>query len=219
MLADCWPVKTGLDPYAELAGLPAGPAPLIVDGGANKGRATDRFLELFPQAEIWAFEPIPELARKLAKRFHAQSRVHVRQVALGAGPAELTLNVLQSRTCSSLLTPTAIREKHPDKPMEVASKPCVAVVRLDQELNAPPDIIKLDLQGYELEALKGAEAWLPDVKAVLAEVAFKALYQGQPLASQVRSWLESRGFKLEGLYQPWLDQSHNLVSADALFIR
>jgi len=214
-----WPMKADLDPFARMAGLIPGPAVKIVDGGANKGRTVEKFLGLYPQAEIWAFEPIPELARKLSKRFACRQAVHVRQAALGAVPATLTLNVLQSRTCSSLLAPAAIREKHAGKPMDVTQRPAVEVVRLDQELSSPPDIIKLDLQGYELEALTGAEGLIGGVAAVLTEVAFKTLYQGQPLAQEVRAWLESRGFVLEGLYQAWLDSEDRLVSGDALFVR
>jgi FkbM family methyltransferase len=219
MTLDHWPLRRGLDPYARLAGLISGPEASIVDGGANKGRTVDAFLALYPAAEIWAFEPIEELARKLSKRLAHNPLVRVRQAALGAGPGRLVLNVLQSRTCSSLLRPAAIREKHSGKPMDVALRREVPVVRLDQELSSPPDIIKLDLQGYELEALRGALGLLGGVRAILVEVSFKALYEGQPLASEVRQWLADRGFALEGLYAPWMDDLGRLVSGDALFVR
>jgi FkbM family methyltransferase len=233
-----FPIHQGLDPFERLRSLvgpaksgglvrsshssnsarSAGSVTSIVDGGANKGRTVARFLEMFPDAAIRAFEPSPRLARKLAKHFAAESRVVVRPVALGAFPGHLALNVLESQTCSSLLAPTGIRDKHPGKPMGVSQTVPVEVVRLDQELPEAPDIIKLDLQGYELEALRGAEGLLGGVEAVLCEVSFTDLYRNQPLGDDVIAWMRRKGFGLEGLYSPWYDGAGGLVSADALFL-
>ena len=215
--------RPGIDPFERLADLWPQSAfstgPCIVDGGANKGRTVDVFLRMYPAAAIQAFEPIPELARKLARRFQGDERVTVCQTALGAAPQVLTLNILESRTCSSLLAPTGIREKHAGKPMEVTRRLQVAVVRLDDALPTGVDILKLDLQGFELEALRGAEALLPNVKAVLCEVAFKDLYAGQPLAGEVMAWMNTHGFRAEGLYRLARDPLGHLVSGDALFLR
>jgi len=191
---------------------------MIVDGGANKGRTAARFLDLFPKASVLAFEPIPRLVRKLTKRFAEQSRVQIRPLALGSRTSALTLNVLESATCSSLLEPSGIRSKHSDKPMGIAQVLCVDVVRLDDELTSPPDIIKLDLQGFELEALKGARTLLAGVRAVLCEVSFSNLYVGQPLGNEVMEWMLEREFSIDGLYNPWFDESGAIISADALFV-
>lgn len=213
------PVRVGIDPYDRLRTFAGPDVALVVDGGANKGRTVARFLYLFPRAAVRAYEPLPRLARKLAKRFADEPRVLVRPAALGAAPSAQVLNVLESATCSSLLPPTGIRAKHADKPMGVAETVEVEVVRLDSELTTPPDIVKLDLQGYELEALKGASGVLGGVKAVMCEVSFTDLYEGQPLGGEVIDWMASRGFEAEGLYDPWLDAEGRLVSADAVFIR
>jgi len=215
--------RPGVDPFERLAALlpqtAFGIGPRIVDGGANKGRTVDALLRLYPKAAIQAFEPIPELARKLARRFAGDARVAVHQAALGASPQVLPLNILESRTCSSLLAPTGIREKHADKPMALARRVEVEVVRLDDVLPAGADIVKLDLQGFELEALRGAEALLRGVQAVVCEVAFADLYAGQPLADAIVAWMEERGFRLDGVYRVARDASGGPVSADALFLR
>ena len=218
MIRPHWPIHSGLDPLLRLQAI-IPDARRIVDGGANKGRTVDRFLTLFPQAHVCAYEPMPRLARKLAKRLGGQPRVSVRPAALGSCADSLCLNVLESATCSSLLAPTGIRDKHAGKPMGVAQTIQVDVVCLDCELDAPPDILKLDLQGYELEALRGAEAILRGVAAVLCEVSFTDLYEGQPRGGEVIDWLTGRGFNLEGLYCPWLDQDGAVIAADALFVR
>ncbi|MFZ5426885.1 MAG: FkbM family methyltransferase [Thermodesulfobacteriota bacterium] len=207
------------DPFLRLADAAGPGVRLVVDGGANKGRTVQRLLGLFPGAVVAAYEPQPRLARKLAKRFANSPAVRVRMAGLGAAPGKLMLNVLESHTCSSFLAPEAIREKHAGKPMGVAQVVEVEVVRLDADLERAPEVIKLDLQGYELEALQGAEGMLGGVKAVLCEVSFRMMYAGQPLCREVANWMEARGFRLEGLYSPWADGEGKLAAADALFTR
>ncbi len=194
-------------------------SPVIVDGGANKGRTVDALLALSPGCALRAYEPIPELARKLVRRFQDRPDVLVRPVALGSGPGVLPLNVLDSRTCSSFLEPTGIRAKHADKQLDVLRRVEVEVVRLDDEPGPPPDAIKLDLQGYEMEALRGAQGVLDHVAVVLCEVSFRPMYAGQPLAEEVLAWMRERGFRARELYAPWREPDGALAAADALFVK
>ncbi|QLA17140.1 FkbM family methyltransferase [Desulfolutivibrio sulfoxidireducens] len=205
------------DPISRLAGLCPVPDPVIVDGGANKGRITDRFLALFPGCRVAAFEPLPELARKLEKRFAADPRVTVRAQALGPEPGTASLMVLSRRTLSSVLPPTGIHDKYAGQTLRETARIEVPVVRLDAALPGGADIVKLDLQGYELAALRGALGILPRVRLILAETAFLPLYAGQPLFSELRNFLSARGFGFEGLYDPFFDKNGTLVSGDALF--
>src|SRR4051794_10311664 len=57
----------------------------IVDGGAFEGELTARFLDFFPSAHIWAFEPTPVQVDVLRARFEHEARVTVVPAALGAG--------------------------------------------------------------------------------------------------------------------------------------
>ena len=63
--------------FDRLAGLALPDAPVVVDGGANKGRVAARFLAELPGCRVEAFEPQPGLARKLAKRFAHEPRLTV----------------------------------------------------------------------------------------------------------------------------------------------
>ncbi len=211
------PAPTPGDPISRLAELCPVPDPVIVDGGANKGRITDRFLALFPDCRVEAFEPLPELARKLAKRFAADPRVTVHAQALGAEPGTATLTVLSRRTLSSVLPPTGIHDKYAGQTLRETARIEVPVVRLDAVLAGGADLVKLDLQGYELAALTGAAGVLHRARLILAETAFVPLYAGQPLFPALEGFLAARGFACEGLYDPFFDKNGNLVSADALF--
>ncbi|WP_051261817.1 FkbM family methyltransferase [Desulfovibrio inopinatus] len=192
--------------------------PVIVDGGANKGRRTQTFLDLFPEAHIHAFEPLPDLASKLSKRFPAQS-VTVHQYGLGASSFPTTINKLNRPTLSSILPPSGIQEKYADQVLTLSDVIPIQVVSLDEVLPDGADVVKLDLQGYELEALRGMPQTLARCRAILVEVAFIPLYEGQPLFEEIELFLSSSGFVLEKLYDIWTNQQNEKTAADALFLR
>ncbi len=58
-------------------------------------------------------------------------------------------------------------------------------------------LLKLDVQGYELEVLEGGRACLRTVDRVLVEVSLVPLYAGSPQAEEVISFLLASGFALE----------------------
>ena len=60
----------------------------------------------------------------------------------------------------------------------------------------PIDVLKVDVQGAELDVLRGAEQSLASVRALELEVEFQALYVGQPLFGDVDAYLRERGFIL-----------------------
>ncbi len=179
---------------------------------------TARLLDALPGARIAAIEPQPRLARKLARRFADEDRVTVHAVALGERAATLSLSILSRPTLSSLLPPTGIREKYAGEDLPVVGTVAVPVARLDSLVDRA-DVVKLDLQGYELPALRGATGLLPEVSAVVAEVARLPLYAGQALLPEVEEFLEGCGFRLDGVYDFFRDASGRIVSGDALFVR
>jgi hypothetical protein len=97
------------------------------------------------------------------------------------------------------------------------------VVRLDDALRVSelphPVMLKIDVQGFELNVLKGAERSLTDIDHLYIELSFAPLYVGQPLASEVVAWLAQRGFVLAGIYHVEPDQAGRSIQADVHFQR
>ncbi len=87
------------------------------------------------------------------------------------------------------------------------------------EVIASPILLKLDVQGYELQALRGCETLLDAFAWVYCECSFVELYQGQALADEVIAWLRARGFALLGAYNMAFDHAGRAVQADFLFGR
>lgn len=206
------------DPFRDLVHLVDAPAPLIVDGGAHRGHTVARFLELFPQASVVAFEPQADAARDLRARFPGDPRLTVHHAALAAEPGLLDFGRLANDQASSLLPVSdQNRQIHGPHLDRVASER-VAAVPLRHAVSQPIDVLKLDLQGFELEALRGAGELLADVKLILTEVEYLPLYAGQPLFSDIDLFLRGQGFRLFHLYSTWCHPSGQISSGDALYL-
>lgn len=80
---------------------------------------------------------------------------------------------------------------------EVLSTSDVMTVRLDDIEEAKNcDFLKVDVQGAELDVLKGASRTLGHAAVVELEVEFVPLYEGQPLFAEIDSYMRSQGFLL-----------------------
>ncbi len=205
------------DPYKDAAGFVGIAARHVVDGGAHRGTIISRLLTQFPAATVHAFEPQEEPFRQLREQFGTHPRVRLNPQALAdhEGTAPFYIN----KDCYSSLLPT----RWPDQMEATGTHHDVAVTTLDawsESTGIIPDFVKLDLQGSELAALRGARRLLENgVRAVLTEVNFVARYQGSCLCHEVAQWLYDHGFSLFRLYDIWGGPARNWQQGDALFVR
>jgi hypothetical protein len=80
-------------------------------------------------------------------------------------------------------------------------------------------LLKIDVQGYELEVLKSAEPLLKLFDRIYVEASFARLYDGQPLADEVITYLQDRGFRIAGFMNPsFHPASGEAIQADMLFV-
>lgn len=77
----------------------------------------------------------------------------------------------------------------------------------------PPDLIKMDIQGAELDALKGADKALKTVKYLIIELQKEDYNVGAPKFDEVKSYLKTRGFSYHGHI------SGGLYDADCFFVQ
>jgi FkbM family methyltransferase len=194
----------------------------VLDVGANVGQFSLAVRAIQPKARIIAFEPLSEAAARFDRVFSGDSGTTLVRRALGSQPNEAIIHISRRADASSLLPIALIGELYPGVVEEVATRP-VEVETLDSCVNAEelrrPVLLKLDVQGFELEALKGATRTLPSVDHIFAEVSFFPLYEGQPLASEIIKWLAERDFELAGVYHISFDRAGRSVQADMHFSR
>jgi len=81
------------------------------------------------------------------------------------------------------------------------------------------DVIKLDLQGYDYLALKGAAATLDKARVVLVEVLFEEIYKGCHCFPDILNLMSPQGFKLHTLCGLHYGEADELLWADAIFVK
>lgn len=195
-------------------------AATLVDVGANKGQFSLAFRALRPDAEIIAFEPLPEEADLFTRLFAHDSRVQLHRVALSNEEAVADLHVTGRRDSSSLLTPGQGQEAAFGVREEGTIR--VPVTRLDRRYmrgdSPKPVMLKIDVQGAELRVLEGCED-LGIFDFIYVELSFVELYSGQPLHEEVTAYLNARGFVLARLFNRTVTRAFGLTQADFLFER
>ena len=191
----------------------------LVDVGANKGQFSLAFRAVRPEAQIVAFEPLAEEADLYARLFQGDSRVALHRTALGDAAGVATFHVTDRRDSSSLLKPSNGQNRafgvFEEKVIEVALSRldgCVAFDRLPR-----PILLKIDVQGAELQVLAGCDDLAVDY--VYVELSYVELYERQPLHDEVAAFLGARGFRLAGVYNPQETAAFGPTQADFLFER
>ena len=192
----------------------------VTDIGANRGQFALAAKKWSPDAKVVAFEPLPTAAFKFRKLFHQDEDIILHQVAIGPINGETTLHVSASDDSSSLLPISQLQETLFPGTQEVG-RMTVKIGRLSDYVTAEdiiaPALLKIDVQGYELEALRGCEDLLSCFQYVYTECSFRELYSGQALAYEVIDWLWEKGFQFNGIFNVVNDKNGHSVQADFLF--
>lgn len=213
-----WGRMVPRDAYADLAHLVDLDEPIVIDGGANRGDTVARLRRIFPGGHIHAFEPNADLAAGIRARFGDDPRLVVHAAALAEQEGVAELNVFANDRASSLLEASDLKRRYQGARVDVVDRPQIIKLRLDRAVPGTIDVVKLDVQGYELEALAGLGARLADVRALLLEVEFASLFDGQPLFGDVDAAVRASGFRLFNLYDLWTHPDGQMTSGDALYL-
>jgi FkbM family methyltransferase len=176
---------------------------VVWDVGANVGLYTEKFLS--KRARVVCFEPAPDAVDALRSKFMADSpttaAVEVMPMALSDTEGVANMSVEGASPTNRLQTTAP----------GAGSSIQVAVRRADELIRAGsapmPTVLKVDVEGYELEVLKGFGEYLEsrELRAVFVEVHFRILHErGLDDAPQrITGLLSAAGFAVR-----WLDLSH-----------
>lgn len=211
-------IEINKDRMVEIKRLIPEESPLIIDGGSHKGEFIDLVSRQYLNPVVYAYEPIPSLASELREKYKNKKNIIIKEAALGSGKNTAILNVTNKLPASSILNSGNYADKYHSDGMEIKEKINVSQFRLDEEINDSIDILKLDLQGYELVALKGAQGILERIKLILVEVEFVSLYKDQPLFADIDNFLRTNDFRLLNLYDLYTHEDGQLTSGDAIYL-
>jgi FkbM family methyltransferase len=196
----------------------------IFDVGANVGQSISRYREKFPNCIVTSFEPNPETFTLLEKNWGGVTGVTLSPIALSNYIGQASFYATRVSEASSLLQPT-------ERMIELSSehkydhvKIDVATTTLDQycEINniGQIDILKIDVQGSELDVLKGAEKLLQTGKitSIYSEITLAETYKNQARFVDIISFLTSNNYEIWDIGSFLYTRNDRLWAANLLLL-
>src|SRR4051794_884855 len=169
---------------------------VIFDVGANIGQSTTEFVEVYPEARVFAFEPIAASFAELLEASRDLPNVVCNQLAIGPRPSSGVMKSVGTSTGNKIITG---RPPGPDQED-------VQIVRGDDFCAAHDiehiDFLKVDTEGFDLDVLCGFQKMLAteDIDVLQVEA---GVYAGSPRHVPLRrftGYLEPMGYHLFGIY-------------------
>jgi FkbM family methyltransferase len=194
----------------------------ILDVGANVGQFALAAALHFPDAEIFSFEPLPDVFQELRENTRRRPRIRSLNCALGNQNGHIPLHRNEYSRLSSALRINAAND-HPRYRERKTSIINVEVFRLDEfhqvlEIKHPL-LLKMDVQGMEMEVLLGTGDFLNQVDFILCEVALTPLYDNQPLFDEIHAFIQHRGYSLVAPLYLNRGKGGKIIEMDVLYAR
>jgi FkbM family methyltransferase len=204
-----------VDGVLELASAMGFAPGTIVDVGAFVGDWARMAREIFPNAQLLMVDGNPErkeALERVVQELGSRAKYFIR--LLGPEVREkVTLHLLASGT-SVLPELTSFKAKQ----IEVAM--CPLDMLLQSEIIVSPVLLKVDVQGFELEVLMGSRMLLDQSELVVLEVATLPYNEGAPLFGNVIRFMGEAGFVVFDFGAQFRRQTdHALVQIDVVFAR
>jgi len=194
----------------------------VLDIGAAIGTYTKAANYILPNAQIYAFEPIPESFQKLESVARASNdKVKPFNIALDIKNGENEFYLNDFSFSSSLLKMSDIhKNEFPFTKNE--KKITVACRRLDkiEEIEIKqPCLVKMDVQGAELRVLEGAGGLIGKFDVIQLEVNFEKFYYGQAEYDKIFSYMIRNGFNRFIQVDPLYSKTGVLLASDLVFFK
>ena len=196
----------------------------VIDVGANEGQYIAKIIQQGFGGKVYSFEPIPSVFEKLKKNSASYPNWTAINLGIGSKEEELLINVSENFESSSILN-VGENSVHANPATKTTHQEKIKVITLDSFLAGgvvpdKPMLLKLDVQGFEMEALQGALGSLQDFSVLQVELSFIPVYQGAPSYHDVTTFLEGRGFEIFTLLPAFIDdKTGRMLQADGVFVR
>ena len=196
-------------------------AGIILDVGGADGVTAIMFSEAFKNATVNVFEPLEDNITALKKNIIPHKRIKLFQMALGSEKKQTKINITHRITSSSLLqiNTSEFKDDYMSKQLVPEREQLIEVNTVDSlvEEGQKVLVLKLDVQGYELEVLKGAKTTLKNTCLVMAEFQNHKLYEGAPMYYDLDKFLRENNFTLMQ-FIPSLSEKQKQLEWDAIYI-
>jgi FkbM family methyltransferase len=197
-------------------------ATVVYDLGANEGVWSLAFAEAYNNIHVHAFEPLPDVYSTLVKRVGSHARIATHNIGFGSSKGTVQMYQDKFSPASSLLKMTSRSvDEYPQAGEQHLVQ--VQIERMDEyvaTMHLPiPDLLKIDVQGYEDEVIAGGKEVIRQSRYVWIELSLVPLYENGSTFHSTYKTLSELGYSLFDI--TYLDRSvkdQTLLQMDALFI-
>ncbi|MGE5400253.1 MAG: FkbM family methyltransferase [Ignavibacteriales bacterium] len=193
----------------------------ILDVGGAVGNTAKLFAKNFPKNRILVFEPIKETYEKLKDATSAFPNITPVNKAVGNMTGSTKINQANRITSSSILDIKAESNSAVFSDTLIKKgEETIEITTLDSTVpgDARVGILKIDVQGYELEVLKGATNTLSRTAVVVLELNNHEGYQNAPKYYDLDEYLRKSNFIIYDIF-PSLKDNGQLKEWDAIYVK
>jgi len=190
----------------------------IIDVGANHGQWSAAARRFLSPTVLHVFEPLPRAFNELENTFSGVDGVSLHHCALSNRDGSAEFHVTRNDDCSSLLPPLDEMKAYYGNVIAADEVIQVETRRLDDvDLPEKIDLMKIDVQGAELDVIDGATRVLSRTRVVMIEANFRPHYAGGSTFDAVHARLTSLGFVLHR-YGRGFSSRDEMLWMDAVYL-
>ena len=192
--------------------------PLEIKGcihiGAHEGQEY-RLYKHFGIHNLLFYEALPENFKKLQENTKNDPHIDIRNIALGNKRGTVEMFLEERGLSSSVLEPAHHLKQYPHITFD--EKTTVNITRLDDEEFdvSKYNFINIDVQGYELHVMKGAEKTLENIDLIISEINKEEMYKDCAKVEELDDYLSTYKFQRIATY--W--QQDGETWGDGLYLK